>query len=233
MAKLKKKNNTILIIVIVIAFFIFAQQQGFIGALVSLHSNSGFEDGLTGWTENLHTGSSIALDSTESHSGLNSVKLISDSTGSTTLGSDYISVTPGLPFTIGFWGKGENIVTGANPWDGFQLIGRFYSDTSGNFVENPVGCEECYCEGHCFDVLGFPEGNFDWTYIESSTTAVPSWANYYKIIGVGIHVDGSGTAWIDDVVIEMEVPEGTCGVTDVYYGWPGINQAIQIWVAGG
>ncbi|HDZ68854.1 MAG TPA: hypothetical protein ENH43_00330, partial [Phycisphaerales bacterium] len=58
----------------------YIKTQGIAPALMNLLTNPGFEDGTTGWTFNTVTGATTTIDTTVSHNGSNSVKVVFDGT---------------------------------------------------------------------------------------------------------------------------------------------------------
>lgn len=109
----------------------------------NLITNSGFENGLTGWSAtNPGSGTAYflpAITTTDPHAGSNAVEYVSPA--ATTGFEQNISVTPGTTYTISFWYKATGDNTDARIWanyfDSANTIIYQNSNTSSDPLRGP------------------------------------------------------------------------------------------------
>lgn len=141
----------------------------------NLITNGGFENDTTGWT----SASGFTIDSTETHSGSNALKI--DNTGSSgrAIGQRInIPVIPGHKYEVSYWVK---TTANANGIAGNQKLR--IANSSGSLIYAP----------------GWDGALTEWTQIKQIYTAPSSGGYEWKITLTASH--SVGTVWWDDIAI--------------------------------
>lgn len=158
-----------------------------VGMCANILVNSGFEDGLNGWTPTFGSATYIS-DSTIYHSG--SASVLGQETSSGSLGALFQDITGdivvGEEYVLSGWIRTQDVIGG-----GGAGIGISYVDASGYTPAN----------GHIVGV-SLLSGTNDWTYIESAPFVIPEMPTGVTALHFSLDfADASGSAWFDDLAL--------------------------------
>lgn len=147
--------------------------------------NSGFEldpYDPSPWEPNVSSGTSWNIDTTESHSGQNSLKINSSNPAgdSEVYLQAPIMITPGLEYILRGWIKTSNVI-------GFATIGLWWLNSGA--PPSPVNIVS-----KVYSTPGL-NGTNDWTLLTLSAVAPPT-ATFVTPI---LRLKGTGVAWFDDI----------------------------------
>ncbi|MCA1604437.1 MAG: carbohydrate binding domain-containing protein, partial [Acidobacteria bacterium] len=148
------------------------------GASVNLLTNPGFEEGATGWLNVGNANRTIVTSPT--HMGAKALQMIAYSTRSSSVSQTFI-VAPNTAYSVSGWAKVQDIA-------GSAVLKVSWIDSANQRINAKI--------------VGTHRGTLDWTELTSILLSPTNAAKAQVVLTLKPEVDGTGTAWFDDIRVE-------------------------------